>query len=499
MLSCRRPLVQQAEKIVVSHLFLNILETLILPPTQLRIMRRKEATISLGTWGGNYRGNGRNTGFLHMPYGHHQNGIPQQVPAFNMEAVREVVQELYGPRLRQVGRPKFHKPYPHAIDMENPYPRGYRVPNFSLFSGEDGLSTLEHVARFTIQCGELANYPNFNHLKLRLFPNFLTGPAFTWYATLPRDSIHGWQDMERQFHTQFLRAEPEVCVAELSRLTLKGGERADQFIARFKKMRNRCNVYLPEVEYVKMAQRGLNIELRKKFQGMEFRDFYELAAKVTEYEDLLREESHRKKSAMGTYCQKIYHEVAVADLKSTGTHVCPLLHSTGGHDAAKKSFNDKPPQFSFDVSKSDALFDFLLKEKFITLPAGHKLPTKEEIKGKTYCKYHDSWNHATNNCWGFKNAVQERINKGILKFPEKKEAMLVDEDPFPPVVTMNMVAVDMRDVLNRKKEDLRLRLAESKKEKGRSYHTWIPKEYLRGPDELQANIKEQGGQKSKFE
>ena len=31
-----------------------------------------------------------------------------------------------------------------------------------------------------------------------------------------------------------------------------------------------------------MAQRGLDIELRKKFQGMEFKDFYEvLAAKVT--------------------------------------------------------------------------------------------------------------------------------------------------------------------------------------------------------------------------
>ena len=29
------------------------------------------------------------------------------------------------------------------------------------------------------------------------------------------------------------------------------------------------------------AQRGLDIELRKKFQGMEFKDFYELGAKVT--------------------------------------------------------------------------------------------------------------------------------------------------------------------------------------------------------------------------
>ena len=46
---------------------------------------------------------------------------------------------------------------------------------------------------------------------------------------------------------------------------------------------------------------GLDIELRKKFQGMEFRDCYELVAKVTEYEDLLKEESQRRKTSMGTY------------------------------------------------------------------------------------------------------------------------------------------------------------------------------------------------------
>ena len=40
-----------------------------------------------------------------------------------------------------------------------------------------------------------------------------------------------------------------------------------------------------------MAQIRLDIKSRKKFQGMEFREFYELAAKVTEYEELLREEN----------------------------------------------------------------------------------------------------------------------------------------------------------------------------------------------------------------
>ena len=49
---------------------------------------------------------------------------------------------------------------------------------------------------------------------------------------------------------------------------------------------------------MKMAQRGLDIKLRKKFQGMEFRDFYELAAKVTKYEELLKEESYLRKKSM---------------------------------------------------------------------------------------------------------------------------------------------------------------------------------------------------------
>ena len=170
-----------------------------------------------------------------------------------MDVVRDVVQELYRPGLRQIGRPEFHKPYPDAIDRDNPYPKGYRIPEFLLFSEEDGQSTLEHIARFIIQCGELANYENFTNYHLRLFPNTLTGATFTWYATLPRNSIFTWQEMERQFYTQFFHAEPEVCIAELLRVTQRTGETADLFIARFKKMRNRCKIFLPESEYVKMS------------------------------------------------------------------------------------------------------------------------------------------------------------------------------------------------------------------------------------------------------
>ena len=75
-------------------------------------------------------------------------------------------------------------------------------------------------------------------------------------------------------------------------MTQRNGETVGLFISWFKKVSNRCKIHLPETKYVKMAQRGLDIELRKKFQGMEFRDFYELATKVIEYKELLKEESY---------------------------------------------------------------------------------------------------------------------------------------------------------------------------------------------------------------
>ena len=64
-------------------------------------------------------------------------------------------------------------------------------------------------------------------------------------------------------------------------------------------MRNRCKIQLPEIEYVKIAQRGLDIDLRKKFQGMKFNYFYE---------ELLKEESQRIKTSMETYFQEVNYE-----------------------------------------------------------------------------------------------------------------------------------------------------------------------------------------------
>ncbi|KAM2888581.1 hypothetical protein FF1_012290 [Malus domestica] len=50
--------------------------------------------------------------------------------------------------------PKFIHLYPAYVEQFE-YLRGFKISNFSLFAGESSLSSLEHVARFTAQCGDV--------------------------------------------------------------------------------------------------------------------------------------------------------------------------------------------------------------------------------------------------------------------------------------------------------------------------------------------------------
>ena len=57
----------------------------------------------------------------------------------------------------------------------------------------------------------------------------------------------------------------------------------------------------------------------------------------------------------------------------------------------------------------------------------HDIPPLEELKRRTYCKFHNSSSHATNDCNVFRRQVQWAINEGRLTFWEMK----IDKAPFP--------------------------------------------------------------------
>ena len=81
----------------------------------------------------------------------------------------------------------YRRPYPEWYDIVALPPR-YRVLDFTKFTGQDGTTTMEHVSHFLAQLGETSSEQA--HM-VRFFPLSLSGPAFTWFSSLPANSIDG--------------------------------------------------------------------------------------------------------------------------------------------------------------------------------------------------------------------------------------------------------------------------------------------------------------------
>src|SRR5687767_10450 len=115
--------------------------------------------------------------------------IPAPQPVIHQQQVdwtariAEVIQDQFGLKPK-VQTYTYRTPYPPAYDLL-PFPHRYKVPDFTKFSGMDDTSTVEHVNRFIIQCGEAATQ---DALRVRLFSSSLSGSAFQWFTTLPPNS-----------------------------------------------------------------------------------------------------------------------------------------------------------------------------------------------------------------------------------------------------------------------------------------------------------------------
>ena len=111
----------------------------------------------------------------------------------------------------------YKTPYPASYD-QLPLPHKYKLLDFTKFSGQGGVSTVEHIKRFIMQCGEEAQN---NVLKVLLFSISLSGSAFTWFTTLLANSMLFWADLEKQFHQFFYSGIEQMKLTNLTNLRQK--------------------------------------------------------------------------------------------------------------------------------------------------------------------------------------------------------------------------------------------------------------------------------------
>jgi hypothetical protein len=116
-----------------------------------------------------------------------------------------------------------------------PYPRGYRVPEFSKFSEEDSKTTLEHVGQFILQYGEASAN---DALRLKMFYLSLSGTAFTWFASLAPNSVFTWAQLEQKIYEYFYSGDSELRLLYLTVIKQNHNEPVTDYIRRFRYTKN---------------------------------------------------------------------------------------------------------------------------------------------------------------------------------------------------------------------------------------------------------------------
>jgi hypothetical protein len=125
----------------------------------------------------------------------HATAEPCADPNYLTNQFSTILRESFSIEPKGRGR-AYQKPYLDYYD-QLPYPRGYRVLEFSKFTGDNGKTTLEHVGQFILQCDvSSANVT----LKLRMSSLSLSVTAFTWFTSLAPNSIFTWAQLEQKFH-----------------------------------------------------------------------------------------------------------------------------------------------------------------------------------------------------------------------------------------------------------------------------------------------------------
>nr|ABA98754.1 retrotransposon protein, putative, unclassified [Oryza sativa Japonica Group] len=116
------------------------------------------------------------------------------------DRIAKIIEEHFGIKPKQHIY-VYRLPYPKWFDRV-PLPHRYKVPDFSKFLGQNGTSTMEHFSQFLV-------------LRVNFFPLSLTGSTFTWFSSLPSNSISGWADLEKKFHEYFFAGIIEMKFSDL--------------------------------------------------------------------------------------------------------------------------------------------------------------------------------------------------------------------------------------------------------------------------------------------
>jgi len=99
-----------------------------------------------------------------------------------------------------------------------------------------------------------------------LFSSSLSGSAFTWFISLPPNSVFTWANLEKQFHKYFFSGVHEKKITNLVRLKQHNDESIESFVQRLREVKNKCySLVLDDRQLANLAFQGLLPHIRDKY------------------------------------------------------------------------------------------------------------------------------------------------------------------------------------------------------------------------------------------
>ncbi|XP_058762579.1 uncharacterized protein LOC131635961 [Vicia villosa] len=234
---------------------------------------------------------------------------------------------------------------------------------------------------------------NNESLRLKHFPPSLTKAAFTWFTTLPPNSVDSWPKLEKLLHEQFYEGHSKISL-------------------------------VPEHEPVQMVAEVLDYSIKKKIDPNFVKSMSQLADRGRHLERL-RLEKVRHTKAKGKkekvayvdyddtepiyeadYISPIEAEIDLAEMKPRPVYECKSLFPSKGKNVSVDNISRFPAKaYTFDISKCEEIFDALVKDGQILVPPNAKLPPLEQPQKRGFYKCHNYLGHPTFQCFLFKDLV----------------------------------------------------------------------------------------------
>jgi len=185
----------------------------------------------------------------------------------------------------------------------------------------------------------------------------LLGLAFTWFISLPPNSVITWADIEKQFHKYFFYGVYEKKITDLVRLRQYNDESMGNFVQRLRDVKNKCyNLVLDDQQLADLALQGLLPHIKDKYASQEFESLSHLVQRISDL-DIKAYEPRKAWNKKVSFVD----EAMISD--SDEEPVIDLAEWVKNKKSMSCPFGQKEPEkFAFDITKADRIFYFLLQE-----------------------------------------------------------------------------------------------------------------------------------------